>query len=51
MSRSNGRNGDELRLMKLTAGVNKYAEGSVFIEVGETKVICTATVEERVPPL
>jgi ribonuclease PH len=36
--------------MKLTAGVNKYAEGSVFIEVGETKVICTATVEERVPP-
>lgn len=51
MSRSNGRNGDELRPMKLTAGVNKYAEGSVFIEVGETKVICTATVEERVPPL
>ncbi|MGZ0042643.1 ribonuclease PH [Paenibacillus ottowii] len=50
MSRSNGRNGDELRPMKLTAGVNKYAEGSVFIEVGETKVICTATVEERVPP-
>lgn len=49
MSRSNGRNGDELRPMKLTAGVNKYAEGSVFIEVGETKVICTATVEERVP--
>ncbi|WP_025717534.1 ribonuclease PH [Paenibacillus sp. 1-18] len=50
MSRSNGRNGNELRPMKLTAGVNKYAEGSVFIEVGETKVICTATVEERVPP-
>ncbi|WP_025685204.1 ribonuclease PH [Paenibacillus maysiensis] len=50
MSRSNGRNSDELRPMKLTAGVNKYAEGSVFIEVGETKVICTATVEERVPP-
>ncbi|MGW8958948.1 ribonuclease PH [Paenibacillus sp. NPDC055715] len=50
MSRSNGRNGDELRPMKLTAGVNKYAEGSVFIEVGETKVICTASVEERVPP-
>ncbi|MFB5267261.1 ribonuclease PH [Paenibacillus enshidis] len=48
--RANDRNGDELRPMKLTTGVNKYAEGSVFIEVGDTKVICTASVEERVPP-
>ncbi|MFB5678554.1 ribonuclease PH [Paenibacillus terreus] len=48
--RANGRNGDELRPMNLTTGVNKYAEGSVFIEVGDTKVICTASVEERVPP-
>ncbi|MFM9280104.1 ribonuclease PH [Paenibacillus jiagnxiensis] len=48
--RTNGRNGDELRPMNLTTGVNKYAEGSVFIEVGDTKVICTASVEERVPP-
>lgn len=48
--RANGRNSDELRPMNLTTGVNKYAEGSVFIEVGDTKVICTASVEERVPP-
>lgn len=48
--RANGRKGDELRPLKLTTGVNKYAEGSVLIEVGDTKVICTASVEERVPP-
>jgi ribonuclease PH len=36
--------------MNLTINTNKYAEGSVLIEVGDTKVICTATVEERVPP-
>lgn len=49
--RSNGRsNNDELRPMKLTTGVNKYAEGSVYIEMGDTKVMCTASVEERVPP-
>ncbi|WP_025676511.1 ribonuclease PH [Paenibacillus massiliensis] len=49
--RSNGRsNSDELRPMKLTTGVNKYAEGSVYIEMGDTKVMCTASVEERVPP-
>ncbi|MDO7906925.1 ribonuclease PH [Paenibacillus sp. JX-17] len=48
--RSNGRNSDQLRPVTLTANVNKYAEGSVFIQVGDTKVMCTATVEERVPP-
>lgn len=48
--RSNGRDTDQLRPMKLTTNVNKYAEGSVFIEMGETKVICTATVDEKVPP-
>lgn len=48
--RSNGRDSDQLRPMKLTTNVNKYAEGSVFIEMGETKVICTATVDEKVPP-
>lgn len=35
--------------MNLTVNVNKYAEGSVYIEVGDTKVMCTATVEEKVP--
>lgn len=50
MMRSNGRNSEQLRPMNLTINTNKYAEGSVLIEVGDTKVICTATVEERVPP-
>lgn len=48
--RTDGRQPDQLRPVTITTGVNKYAEGSVLIEVGETKVICTATVEERVPP-
>ena len=50
MARLEGRSLDERRNMKLTVDVNKYAEGSVLIEVGDTKVICTATVEEKVPP-
>lgn len=47
--RINGRQHDELRPLKITPNVNKYAEGSVYIEVGDTKVLCTASVEERVP--
>ncbi|MGG6311798.1 ribonuclease PH [Paenibacillus macerans] len=49
MMRSNGRGADERRPMNLTVNINKYAEGSVYIEVGDTKVMCTATVEEKVP--
>lgn len=49
MLRLNGRQPDELRPVKITTNYNKYAEGSVLIEMGDTKVICTATVEERVP--
>lgn len=49
MMRINGREANERRPMKLTVDINKYAEGSVFIEVGDTKVMCTATVEEKVP--
>lgn len=41
---------DELRPIRITPHYIKHAEGSVLIEVGDTKVICTATVEERVPP-
>lgn len=41
---------DELRQIVMTTEFTKYAEGSVFIACGDTKVICTATVEERVPP-
>ena len=48
--RNDGRQPNQLRPVTITTGVNKYAEGSVLIEVGETKVICTASVEERVPP-
>ncbi len=48
--RVDGREKDQLRPLKVTRNYNKYAEGSVLIEVGDTKVICTATIEERVPP-
>ncbi|MBD3183444.1 ribonuclease PH [Candidatus Poribacteria bacterium] len=49
MSRYDGRKPDELRPVKITRNYIKHAEGSVLIEVGETKVICTASTEERVP--
>ncbi|KPV55385.1 ribonuclease PH [Paenibacillus sp. A3] len=48
--RSDGRRVDQARPVKITTNYNKHAEGSVLIEVGDTRVICTATVEERVPP-
>lgn len=48
--RVDGRNEDQLRPIQITPNVNKFAEGSVMIEVGDTKVLCTATVEDRLPP-
>lgn len=48
--RADGRKADELRPVKITRGTMKYPEGSALIEMGETKVICTATIEENVPP-
>lgn len=48
--RSDNRQPDELRPFKVTLHPNKYAEGSVLIEAGDTKVLCTASVDERVPP-
>ncbi|MDH3975463.1 MAG: ribonuclease PH [Deltaproteobacteria bacterium] len=48
--RSDGRKRDEMRDVKITRGYLKHPEGSVLIEVGDTKVICTATVDEGVPP-
>jgi ribonuclease PH len=39
-----------MRSLKMTTGFLKHPEGSVLIEVGETKVICTASVEEKIPP-
>lgn len=48
--RSDGRRVDEIRSVKVTRPFIKYADGSVLMEMGETKVICTASVEEKVPP-
>ena len=41
---------DQIRNTKITPNISPYAEGSALIEVGRTKVICTASVEEKVPP-
>ncbi|MDQ3322950.1 MAG: ribonuclease PH [Acidobacteriota bacterium] len=49
-TRTDNRTFDQLRNTRITPNVSPYAEGSALIEVGGTKVICTATVEERVPP-
>ena len=48
--RYDGRKNDQLRPVRITTDYIKYPEGSVLIEWGNTKVICNATVEERVPP-
>ena len=50
MKRVDGRGSQTLRPIKITRNYLKHAEGSVLIEMGDTKVICTASVEERVPP-
>lgn len=48
--RSNGRGPSDLRSVRFSPGFTRHAEGSVLVEFGETKVLCTASVEERVPP-
>ena len=48
--REDGRAENQLRKIKITRDFNFYAEGSVLIEFGNTKVICTASVSEKVPP-
>lgn len=48
--RGDGRGTDELRPVTITTGVNKYAEGSALIAMGDTRVLCTASVEATVPP-
>lgn len=47
--RIDGRKFDQLRPIKITPNVNRYAEGSVLVEFGETKVLCTASFETQVP--
>jgi len=48
--RADGRTADQLRPVRLTRNYTCHAEGSVLVEFGNTKVLCTASVEERVPP-
>ena len=50
MARPDLRRNDEMRKVKITPNYTLYAEGSVLIEMGNTKVICTASVEDKVPP-
>lgn len=50
MQRIDGRNNEQIRPVKITRNYLKHAEGSVLIEMGDTKVICTASVDDKVPP-
>jgi len=50
MSRSHNRSAQQLRPLTITRRYTKHAEGSVLITMGDTKVLCTASIEERVPP-
>jgi ribonuclease PH len=48
--RPSGRQPDELRPIRFTRHYTKHAEGSVLVEFGDTRVLCTASIDERVPP-
>jgi len=48
--RHDGRKNDEIRDIKITRKYISHADGSVFIEMGNTRIVCTATMEEKVPP-
>ncbi len=48
--RQDGRKNDEIRDIKITRKYISHADGSVFIEMGNTRIVCTATIEEKVPP-
>ena len=48
--RPSGRDLDEIRSITIETNVTKHAEGSCLIKIGDTHVLCTATVEDRVPP-
>jgi ribonuclease PH len=49
-ARAGGRKAGEIRDIRVSRGVQMHAEGSVLFEMGDTKVVCAASVEERVPP-
>ena len=48
-TRPSGRSADELRTVQFTRGFTRHAEGSVLVQMGDTHVLCTASVEESVP--
>ena len=48
--RPSGRSPDQLRPISLDPGFSRYAEGSCLVKFGETHVLCTASVDEKVPP-
>jgi len=48
--RPSGRDGDQMRVVRFTPDYTRHAEGSVLVEFGDTRVLCTASVENRVPP-
>ena len=48
--RPSGRAADELREVRITRGYTRHAEGSALVEFGDTRVLCNATIEDRVPP-
>ncbi len=50
LQRPSGRRHDQLRPVRLTRNYTKHAEGAVLVEFGDTKVLCTASVDEKVPP-
>lgn len=50
MTRIDGRGDDQLRPVTIETGVQEYAEGSVMISTGSTRVLCAVSVEDRVPP-
>jgi ribonuclease PH len=50
MKRVDGRAWDELRPVRITPGFQSFAEGSALIELGKTRVLCSVSAEDRVPP-
>src|SRR5678816_2032317 len=48
--RSQGRLADQLRSVSIQRGFTRHAEGSVLVSFGDTRVLCTASVEDKVPP-
>ncbi|NIA26606.1 MAG: ribonuclease PH [Desulfobulbaceae bacterium] len=48
--RPSGRNADQMRVVRFTPDFTRHAEGSVLAEFGDTRVLCTASIENRVPP-